>query len=429
MNKAWMKLDNAAKIYPLVESDFLTTVFRFRITLDITVNPEVLLTALNKVIRRFPYYKVTLKKGFFWFYLEKNENEFQVYEDNEIPCRRMIKTETSGYLFRVLYQKKTIAVEFNHIIADGSACLIFLNTLVAEYLRLEGIDVGINEWVKDLNAPVNDNEYEDSHSLLGKKYFKTHNKKIPDVKDVFHIKDHVISRDLYLVTNGICDSNELYHTAKKYNSSITEFLTALYLESLFEIQLEQVKKKRKHKPVSIQVPINMRRKLNSESMRNFSLFITPYLLPNSNYSFAEIIKIVAKYFAEKTELDNLLSLIVQNYKTERAIFVRILPLFLKSLVTPLIYKAVGADTYSGTLSNIGLIKLPTELEKHVKRLDFTLGPCPITKSLCAVVGYKDKIFISFGRNIKAASVERKFFRKMVQLGIKVTIEKYGGDRE
>ncbi|QVK18346.1 hypothetical protein KHQ81_01120 [Mycoplasmatota bacterium] len=423
MKKEWMRLDNAAKIYPLVESEYITTVFRFSITLDMEIKKDVLLKALNNIISRFPYYKVTLKKGFFWFYLEENNKDLKVFEDIKMPCRRMDRVENNGYLFRVLYINNKISVEFNHILTDGTGGLTFLNTIVYEYLKLEGYEVSVNDWIKDIKSEVDEQEYEDSHSIIGKKHLKTHNNKVDSIRGVFHLKDRLIKRDQYIVTYSIMDSNLLYTTAKKFNCSITVFLTAIYLESMLEVQKEQIAKKKKRKPIAIQVPINMRKRLNSVSMRNFSLFIIPYLMPNKDYTFEDIIEYVNQFFKEKTDINYLLSLMVQNLKTERTPFVRLLPLKLKTVVTPFIYKSVGVDTYSGTISNIGRIQLPESIEEHVKRIDFVLGPCPLTKNSCAVSGYKDKIYITFGRNIKEARVEREFFRKLVKLGVEVQIEK------
>ncbi len=427
MKHEWMKLDNAAKIYPLIESEYITTVYRFSATLDVYIIKSRLLEALNRVIVRFPYYKVTLKRGFFWYYLEENHKELDVYQDIKDPCRRMIKEETNGYLFRVLYKNNKISVEFNHILADGTACLIFLNTLVHEYLRLSGYEVSLNEWIKDINSEIDEKEYEDTHSIMGKRYLKSHNKKDKIIKNVFHLKDRLIKRDQYNVIYGIINAFDIHETAKKHNCSITILLTAIYLQAMVEIQNEQIKKARKRKPVAIQVPINMRKRIQSNTMRNFSLYITPSLTPDKDYTLTEIIDFLNQYFKEKTDIDSLLKLEVQNYKTEKTLFVRLLPLMLKTVVTPFIYKAVGADTFSGTISNIGLIKLPESIEKHVERIDFVLGPCPLTKCSCAVTGYKNNLYISFGRNTKIARVETIFFRKLVQLGLKVQIENHGGD--
>lgn len=427
MKHEWMRLDNAAKIYPLIESDHITTVFRFSATLYEPINKDLLLQALNNIIPRFPYYKVTLRTGFFWYYLEENKNPLEVYEEIEAPCRRINRFDNNGYLFRVLYKDNTISVEFNHILGDGTACLTFLNTLVHQYLTLKGYQVSINEWMKDVNSPVDDSEYEDSHSLAGKKYYKTHKRKQHIVKHVFHLKDRLIKQKYFLVTYGIVDAKELASIAKKYNTSITVLLSAIYLESLLEIQKMQVPKPRKRRPVALQVPVNMRKRLSSNSMRNFSLYVIPYLFPNKEYTLEDIIKIVDDFFKENVEIDHLISQIVQNYKTERTIFVRALPLVLKKIITPFIYKEVGADSFSGTLSNIGMLKLPEDYEQHVERYTFLLGPCPLTKCSSAVVGFKNKVYITFGRSIKIPRVEQLLFQKLVKLGLRVQIESHGGD--
>ena len=419
--KYWMKLDNAAKIYPMIESDYIPSVFRYNAVFDIEIKKDVLITALNNVMVRFPYYKVTLKKGLFWYYLEENNQPLVIHEDKNVPCRRIIGNDNNGYLFRILYSKNSIGIEINHILADGSACLIFYSTILYEYFKLEGYDVLPNELIKDLCSEADKGEFEDSHTIIGKKYLSTHDRKIDSVRGVFHLRDRLIKRNTFNVTYTSVDAKQLSYVAKQYNASITVFLTSIYLECMLELQKEQIQKKRKRKVVAIQVPVNMRTRIASKSMRNFSLFVIPYLYPNKEYTFESIIELVNNHVKEKTDLDYLLSLMVQNIKTEKTPFVRFLPLRIKLIVAPLIYKAVGVDTFSGTISNIGRVEMPSGIEKHVKRMDFVLGPCPITKGSCSVLGFREKILITFGRTIKEARVEKKFFRKLVKLGVKVKI--------
>ena len=75
----WMRLDNAAKIYPAVQNEELTAVFRLSCILKDRIKVKPLLDAIHTIEDRFPYYKVKPKKGFFWYYLE--------FQNEPIPLR------------------------------------------------------------------------------------------------------------------------------------------------------------------------------------------------------------------------------------------------------------------------------------------------------------------------------------------------------
>ncbi|ERJ13283.1 hypothetical protein [Haloplasma contractile] len=424
MRKSWFKLDNAAKIFSHVDSDYITTVFRMSHVLNQTIDPEVLKRALDEVMDYFYYFKVKLKKGLFWYYLEDQDAPLKLFKDEGPPCRRIISNDTNGYLFRVLYTENTISCEFHHLLSDGTGCLTFLNTLVTKYAELLGIPVDFNEMNRDYHQPVNEAEAVDSYRQIAKHH--PHVKpKIEKEQRVFHIKGHIVSSDRYFVTTATLPLADLYQLAKSYDTKVTEFLAALYLQTFLEIQDEQVKVKRRHKPVALQLPINLRRRLPSESLRNFTLYITPGVKPTTNRDLKSIIEEVRTYIRKRTKQDHLIEMIVQNYKTESSPFLRILPRILKDLTMPIFYKAIGVDLFSGALSNIGNVDLPKGLTELVKEVHFVLGPCPISKSNLAVTGYQDTLTLNFGRVIKDAKVERKFLRKLVEMGIDVTVKQGG----
>ena len=66
----WRKLDNAAKIFPIVSNKRFTSVFRVSVILKGKIDKEILQEALNQVIEKQVSFKVKLTKGFFWYYLE-----------------------------------------------------------------------------------------------------------------------------------------------------------------------------------------------------------------------------------------------------------------------------------------------------------------------------------------------------------------------
>ena len=133
----WLRLDNAAKLYPAVKDKELTTVFRITAELYKPVRIQKLIEALKTVEARFPYFKVRLKTGFFWYYLEYNDHSLIIEPDITMPCRTFGKDEL---MLRVLVKGNRINVEFSHIITDGAGAFEFLKTLLISYLdkcRLE----------------------------------------------------------------------------------------------------------------------------------------------------------------------------------------------------------------------------------------------------------------------------------------------------
>ena len=61
---------HAAKIYPAARSSRWNAVFRMSAVMKDEVDPEILQRALDDVIDRFPTFRVTLKKGLFWYYFQ-----------------------------------------------------------------------------------------------------------------------------------------------------------------------------------------------------------------------------------------------------------------------------------------------------------------------------------------------------------------------
>ena len=73
MKNDWVRLDNAAKIFPAAVSDADNQVFRFSCDLIETVDVQCLQRALLETTRFFPVFQVTMKRGLFWYYLERTD--------------------------------------------------------------------------------------------------------------------------------------------------------------------------------------------------------------------------------------------------------------------------------------------------------------------------------------------------------------------
>jgi hypothetical protein len=415
----WYRLDNAAIIYPSIQSARITTMFRFSATLKEEVDPVALQAALIKIIKRFPYYRVRLNRGLFWYYLEHNPKTPKVEKDVQYPCGRLTPLLNRNFLFRVRFYHQRIAVEFCHVLTDGTGGVTFLKSLLFEYFNQIGKNLTDRTGILTADEEPDPGEFEDAYNRFYKPALP-----LPETgESAFHPKGKLVKKGLYYVVTGIIPLKDILAEAKKRQVSLTVLLTAVYMDAAQFLQDKTVKKPRHKKPIAIQVPVNMRNIYPSKTMRNFSLFVIPRIDPRlGEYSFDEILKIVNNSMMAEINEKSISRQLSRNVGGQRNPLVRIVPLPLKKLFVPLLYKRLGENLCSGTISNLGLITMPEEMKQHVDRIDFIPGPGPINKTGCSVTGFKDKLYISFGRLVRDPELERVFFTKLVKMGIHVTIE-------
>ena len=121
----WVRLDNAAKIYPAARRKNWSNLFRQSVTLTEAVDVPVLQQALEVTVKRFPSIAARLRKGAFWYYLQQVEAAPQISEEHSYPLVFMDRAEMRRCALRVIAYENRIAVEFFHSLTDGTGALIF----------------------------------------------------------------------------------------------------------------------------------------------------------------------------------------------------------------------------------------------------------------------------------------------------------------
>ena len=119
----WVRLDNAAKIYPAARRRKWSNVFRQSVTLKDEVDKKILQLALDITAKRFPAIAARLRKGAFWYYLQQLDRAPDALEEYSYPLVYMSKSEMRKCAFRVLVYQNRIAVEFFHALTDGTGAL------------------------------------------------------------------------------------------------------------------------------------------------------------------------------------------------------------------------------------------------------------------------------------------------------------------
>ncbi|QGS69405.1 hypothetical protein CV093_17215 [Oceanobacillus sp. 143] len=124
-DKSWYRLDNAGKLYSSIISSRATTLFRLSVTLTSPVEPGILQRALELALERFPFYRVQLKQGFFWYYFEGTDEMPRVEKEKYYPCMSLSIKKRGSFPYRVYYYNNRIALELSHSMTDGTGGLKF----------------------------------------------------------------------------------------------------------------------------------------------------------------------------------------------------------------------------------------------------------------------------------------------------------------
>ena len=415
----WMRLDNAAKIYPAARRRSWTNVFRLSATMTETVDTAILQTALDVTVRRFPSMAVRLCSGVFWYYLEELSEAPEICMDIGHPLEQMKGKDIRKCALRVLVYQNRIAVELFHSITDGNGGLVFLKTLIAEYLEQKyGISIPAEKGVLDRREEPKEEEMEDS--FLKYRGDVALSRKDSDAYRIRGTKetDGFLNNIAFML-----DVDVIHKEAKKYGISITAFLTAVLMQAIIDLQEKKIPDIRKRKPVKVLLPVNLRKIFDSTTLRNFVLYMTPEVNPEmGDYTFEEICRTV--YFQMGMELTakRMRAKFTTNVNNEISPIIKVMPLFLKNIVMKLVFNAVGERKSSLTLSNLGAVSLPEEMKPYITRFDFILSPQSTAPYNCSAISYGNLLVINFIRNTREPELEAAFHSVLKRMGITAKVE-------
>ena len=414
----WYKLDLSAIVYPTLQRRDFSSVYRLSVMLKEKIDPVLLQTALDRTLPRFPTYKVAIRKGLFWRYLEPNNRPGPyVLEDIKNPCMPMPFKGNNRYLIRVYYYDRRISLEAHHSLGDGTGCMCLLQTLTAVYLGLLGHPVKPEGFVLDIDSSPDPEELEDAYMRYANAQFcpprpaeKTY--RVRGTKEPFYTLN---------IIDGILSVQEVMAVAKRYHASITEYLNAVLLYAL--LQKQNADFHIRLRPVRIAMPVNLRRFFPSKTLRNFITMVYPSIDPRlGEYQFEEIVEHIHHYMRYYINDKFLRGDITTNAATQRNPLIRVVPLFIKDLVVRTFYTRVQDKNSSAGLTNMGALHVPPDMKPFIERFDIYMGQPFSSRTNCAIISFEDVLTINFASSIVEADVERYFFRKLVQDGIHVKIE-------
>ena len=409
----WFPLDDAAKIYPLSMERGRMSVFRLSVYLKEPVVPEMLQMALDFTIRRFPSFATTLKKGFFWHYLDTTKRRFPVFRESDIPCRPLKVSQSGSLAFRVLYWKNRISLEFFHVLTDGTGGMTFLKVLTGEYLRLMGAAAGPSPELWDINATPSPEKFENAFARVEQKGSASG---FMD-KSALQMNGRLAEQRPCRILHFKMDAARLYEAAKRHGATVTVYLTALMFlagrAAIDELQGEQ----------SIQIPINMRKFYPTKTVRNFSLYCGIRLPIDKTEDMEGMIGEIQRQLEQKGSREAMDSMLTA---TERLVKVlKFVPLAVKQPAARLIYGFLGDKIFTTTLSNMGVVQLPDWMAGHVDCMDFVLGTAISNRASCSLVTVNGRAMFTIAKLTADPSFEEKLYELLEAEGVEVKVEGSG----
>jgi hypothetical protein len=416
----WFRLDNAAKIFPAISTRKETNTFRVQVEMTETIEKDLLQIAVDAVLERYPMFKVRLKSGFFWNYLDYNEHPFSVQPLPHQVCGSLNPKDHNGYLFQVYYRNKVIALEMFHSLADGSGAFAFIKTLLYEYLLLKGHRISPDNMILTRDSLPSIEEYEDSNLT----YYDPNNHAHVHEDRAFLIKGTPIADGNTGLISGTISTVDLLGVARKNNATVTEYLAALLMYTIYVTQIQYREHlKENQKPVKIFVPVNLRKFFPSKSLRNFSNFVKSGMVMNrSDITFAEMLESTKKQFAFGMTEKELIRKMSENVSFEKNVFLHAAPYFIKKFVLKIGYKVMGLLLNTLSFSNMGKIEFPESMDPFIDNISVSVYSGRYNTLNLGVVSYKDKFKLTFTRSIVETTIEREFFRHFTSMGIHMSIE-------
>lgn len=407
-------LDNAAKIYPAAMTKKWNAVFAISVYLKEEANKENLKKAVKDLAERFPSFYVRLKRGMFWDYFSKAKDLDIITDSNDI-CKPINTKDKKRPLFRININGCEIRCEFFHAVTDGGGAMEFVKALILRYLQICGYEIkgaenyGIKEW---RDKPC-EKEYEDDFLRIydgsagkARKGSSAYQIKIDKENERFYRDEVCVS---------LCQLRKL---TRKYNCTVTQFIAAAYSMALIDMYNDDCSTAKK--PLRLSIPVNLRKYWKSSTLRNFSSFITADISPDGKMSFEDVLSAIKNEMNNKISKEQLYEDVCRNVADEKMLISRMAPSFLKKPVMKTAFRLFGENNYTSTVTNLGAVKLPPEMEEHINMITVTLGETYINPINCAVVSFADTLCATLSFAGNGFKIVRYFMDILASKGLKVT---------
>lgn len=352
------QLDNVGKFYSAQAGSEHQTVFRISAEMDDAVDPEKLQLALDDAVRSHPGFNVTLESGLYWRRLREGVWRPLVSPAGDAICGRL-HFGPESVLFRVSWHDSTINVEVSHMISDGRGTLELMRSLLGSYVTWRYAE---KPRAGAADAPGIEGEAVQTEDSYSRNYEpdKSRSTKTPRAYRIPGWRN--LARTSF--TELRLDADKVHATSTGMGVSVTSLVIAAVMSAIADGMRAWDKKR----TVLLDVPIDLRRFYQSDTLRNFfGLAFVSYSPDRTGRDIEDIARDVQRQLSEATQLDVLKRRMNRMVKLEKHPILRKAPVFLKDWALR-IADSVNARRVTATASSLGRIQLPDEVARHVRSM-------------------------------------------------------------
>ena len=450
--RTWVRLDNASNIFLAAMSSVDSKVFRLSAEMAEEVDPELLQQALDRVFDQYVLYHSVLRRGIFWYYLEESDLRPRVVPDRRPLCDHLYHFDRRELLFRVVYHRNRIALEVFHALSDGTGAMHVFRDLVAEYVMACHPDDFAD---RPKSAPVEHGLERDSFT----RYFRQ------DRTDEFaeaarsasleagsrtgRIPDEHVRRAPPIVSRGRrrihrvrgrkapdhrtraveldMPAEPVLQLARQAGVSVTIFLTALFLQSIREVD-----ERARDATMAISLPVDLRQCFPSNSTRNF--FATTrleYDFGADDESLPTVCRSLNEQLRAQTTPEALEAKLVKLIGFELNPAIRLLPRPLKDVILGGINR-FNNRSLTVAISNLGRAGFPDAVDSHVGAVFLMVSAA---RPQFCMISHVGRLTLTFTSPFVELDIQRAFVRALTGKGVpvgvsvsRVTVDESAGDR-
>lgn len=401
------RLDVSAKFYPIISTKKAQSIFRICAEMDEPVDPVALQRAAEVALNRFPTFRVRLKKGYAWHYLEENPEPFDVLPSSGVILAPFDKKQTRGHLFRLCYVGNMIEMEVFHAVSDGLGALELMKAVVLAYALEKGRTLGDISCVADLGAASAEEEAEDAFY----RYYRPIKFGDINLKGLMgeppQLLGGTLSEDGYKSDFSSLPADELKVAARNMNATLTSFMCGAMAYAV-----ERVTKGKR--PIVMMVPVNLRKMFPSATLRNFVNFVRLVFRPGELHTLGEYVSAATEQLKAKTTKEEMEKFFATTVRAEKSLLLKLAPLWFKTVMAR-IFRVFLKSRQTVIFSNMGYVAVPEGC--GVRRLVFNLN---VSKNATVNVGaltVGNATTVAFTRAVKERNLEHEFYAALAQAGV------------